>query len=252
MRIVLQGTPGNLYVPTAADLPADRDLRQSFFRYVNISGRNLSLYNLQDVDILDSVATNVRLPGSQRTDYLMSRRVNWSGAIIPSDISSYNHDLVVESYRQLSAFHPVLSRVIARVSSSYINSWRDSIFDVMQSLNITKEQARDQYIAVVGNSRPRLTKRLRDHVRNGDIKDTPPNTVRPINAYPTSDGQTLDLSAIPLGLDRYAAARLLESQFSEYWFYVGQLDPHPIIITLRRNRLDGTPPWDWFKNAWPS
>src|SRR3990167_10259108 len=100
MRTVYQGTPQQPYRLLASDLPADRDLRQSAWRYVDFSGFDLSTYDMRDMDIWDCVGRNVVLPDGGRTDYIQSRRTDWTGASIPPDVSSYIHDLVVEGFAQ--------------------------------------------------------------------------------------------------------------------------------------------------------
>jgi hypothetical protein len=255
-RVVLTGTPGNLLVVTAAMLPADRDLRGSFFRYVDGRNRNLSQFDLRDIDILDSDMRAVTLPTGGKTDYMMSRRTNWRNAVIPDDLSSYNADLVVEAYRQLAPNNEVLSKVIARISADYKNSWQDSIHDVMVQLGVTKEEARTRYNNVVGSRYPRLRERLRQHVVSNLIKDTPPNTVKSASAYPLAvpQGETIDLSAFPNTgqLDRYQTALDLEAAYPEYKFWVGQLDPHPILVIYKRELIEGELPWGWWSGAWPS
>lgn len=252
-RVVLTGSPGALYRPTKADLPEDGDARDAFLRYVDLSGLDLSKFDLRNSDILDCDARGVILPADNRTDYMQSRRTNWRNAVIPADVSSYNHDLVVECYRQLNPNHPVLKRVIARVGDGlYDKSWRDSIFDVMQGLGVTKQQALDSYRLSLLGKRPKLLDRLKQHVRDDDIRQAPPSTRRPLDAYPASGGETLDLSAFDFGVDRYECSRRLEREFPAYWFYVGQLDPWPIILTISSDRVVGEPRRDWWTAAWPS
>jgi len=100
MRTVLQGTPTRYRRLRAGDLPADRDLRQSYWRYVDFASYDLSPYDLTDTDILDCKGAGSILPDGDRTDWLISRRTDWTGAVIPADVSSYNHDFVNEVTKQ--------------------------------------------------------------------------------------------------------------------------------------------------------
>src|SRR3989304_4365040 len=101
MRTVLIGAPLALYRLLPSDLPADLALKHSFWRWVDFSGFDLSAYDMRDMDVIGCNGAGVTLPEG-KTACLMSRRTDWTGAVLPSDISSYNHDFVVEKYRQAS------------------------------------------------------------------------------------------------------------------------------------------------------
>lgn len=145
-RIVVTGQPGRLRKLRMRDLPADLNLSKSYLRWVDLDGRNLSAYKMEDMDIIDCDGSGVTLPPGDQMQYLMSRRTDWTGAIIPADVSSYNHDLVVEVVRQAMPGLSGLDLQVAQVIESYIGgsyntSWNDGYWQVMDQLGLSQGDA---------------------------------------------------------------------------------------------------------------
>lgn len=248
-RIVLTGAPGALYRPTPADLPADKDLSHSYFRYVDASGFDLSLYDLTDVDILDSDCRNVILPA--KIDYLMSRRTLWTGAKIPATVSSYNHDLVVEALKQryvlaTAANKPRLQRVYQWVAADYTHSWQDSIWQLINVGGYSVTQIRNAFNAAFAPY-PGLLSRLKSHLDRSMWQQASPSLVQNLTAIghtPDDGSPTVDVTGVLSGLDRWANARALEVAFGGFW-YVAMLDPHPVVFWAGRVNDP-----DWWQSAW--
>lgn len=257
-RVVIQGTPGTYRVITPADIPST-DLRQSYFYWCDFSGRNLSNYDLRDIDVVNCRATNVILPNNIL--WMQSRNTDWTGATIPSGLH-LQHDLVYEYLRQRRATLPVAQR--PRVTTvmqnildfPYEASFRDSIWRVMQEHNLTKEQVRDFFINVFQN-RPKILALLRWHVQSNLV--TSQRHQRPdYSQYPImlQDGRKrfIDVrDAITLTPDRYQAARDLEAwllpRYGPYAAWFEQVTPWPLAHTMPLSRFIGTPEFGWWRKA---
>ncbi|KPJ64887.1 hypothetical protein AMK68_00190 [candidate division KD3-62 bacterium DG_56] len=259
MRTVLQGTPKKLYRLRERDLPDDYDLTNSFWHWVDFSGFDLSAYIMEDMDVYDSDGSGCALP-ENGTKWLMSRRTDWTGARLPSDVSSYNHDLVVEVMRQARPFLSGLPRqvaeiVIANVSASYHNSWRDSIYLVRMKLGITAQQALDNGLPMF-EGYPRLESRLRAMIVDGkgghpDPPDLSQDMTRVVGTW--GDRREENFSGIAfLGRDRWALARMMEQTLTQKYgpiieghAYVAQIEPYPRVFFHQSNNPD------WWKKMWP-
>ncbi|OGR89983.1 MAG: hypothetical protein A2V88_12315 [Elusimicrobia bacterium RBG_16_66_12] len=254
-RIVLTGTATKLRRLRAADLPADRDLRNSYLRYVDLSGFDLSIYDMRDTDIIDCVGRGVILPDFaagdlQATDYMQSRRTDWTGAKIPAIVSSYNHDLVVEVLRQaipsLSGVPLQAAQVVANyVSGDYARSWRDGYWQVMDKLGLDVDGVLANVLPAF-KGYPKLESRLRHHHDSGRISPVPPGFRSKADDFEFSvDGVNTVRENIAVALvgkyDRYALRQTLRTairtkyagwttlaQHYDIWF--AQLDPYPIFF----------------------
>ncbi len=224
-RIVKRGRPNALYRLTVTDLPADFDLRQSHFRYVDASGLDLSAYDCRHTDWIHCVCDNIILPDNRMTDNLYSRNSTWTGAQIPADISSLNHDVVQEVIRQAI---PGLRRTRARqmmtfcfnwMNFQYSHSWSNAIWTLINLEGYTlREVSRFAGEAFQGYLQ------LLDRLRNATLPDRSRSrlvpTLRPHIRPVLVDGgrETRDDGVWPNSLraawmleDRYLAAREIET-----------------------------------------
>ena len=260
MRTILVGTASKPYILTPADLPADHDLSNSYWRYVDFSptrrwSGDLSAYNMIDTDIIDCRAQNVILPDFaagdlQATDYMQSRRTDWTGAKVPAMVSSYNHDLVVETVRQAI---PALSGkplAVAQVIAAYIGgghdrSWRDGYWQVMNRLGMDADTALTNGLPMF-KGYPKLESRLKHHHNSRLISPVPPGFRSKADDFEFSvDGVNAVRENIAVALvnkfDRYALRQTLRTairtkyagwttlaQHYDIWF--AQLDPYPIFF----------------------
>jgi hypothetical protein len=129
-RFVREGSATALYRLLPSDL--SRDIRHGFLRRVDLSGHDLSRFDLQHMTLVDCVAQNVILPDGDRLNGLSSRNTDWKGATIPRDVSASNLDLVREVLRQARPALPTRTlrsaadRADAYLSASYGHSWVDA------------------------------------------------------------------------------------------------------------------------------
>lgn len=239
-RIVLTGSPGALYQLQAGDLPADFDLRYSFWRYVDFRNFNLSAYNMNYMDIYDSLGGGVTLPTNIRL--LESHRTDWTGAVIPgASLDNMMQDLISEEMRQRSA--TLTGRAKAAITASrnhldyriagdsaYFRSW-----STMPKAWADAGIATQLHINAAGTffaGYPKL-KRTFDQSAAWYTQQIPvasmprpPSTVAERAEY---DG--VDLRPYTVGsLDRWATARALEALFPQYHFKCIFLFPVRVII----------------------
>ena len=109
-RTVIVGTPRALERISLRDLPADKNLDFSFWRYVDFSGLDLSDYSMEDVDIIDYDAHGASLPECPFSQFRFP--VDNTGLVLHPDTSSFNHDLMAAMFQQASNFsEPVITRI---------------------------------------------------------------------------------------------------------------------------------------------
>ncbi len=253
MRTVLQGTSDRLYQLQRADLPDDFDLRQSYWRYVDFSGYDLSGYDMRDMDILDSDGSGSTIPN---TDWTISRRTDWAGATL-TDVSSYNHDLMVEVVRQANVTGRVLEMakaIDAAISRGYENSWQNNILHVITSLGLTIKQA-IPLAKEVFQGHPRLLSRFDYHASIGLISADRPGAGIGIDTeflVKLRENEKSRFDFFLTGTDRYIAAQAITKSYSdvEVVTHLGQLDPWPYPIVVSTSRV--RPVFGWWSTAWPS
>jgi len=263
MRTVLQGTPTRYRRLRAGDLPADRDLRQSYWRYVDFASYDLSPYDLTDTDILDCKGAGSILPDGDRTDWLISRRTDWTGAVIPADVSSYNHDFVNEVTKQRIPSLTGTSLSIAQgavaqfARDGYWISWRNLYHEAMTRLGIT---AREAYTATrdVFAGRPRMLARLMEQMTSRITSLSPGDGITTATPVKVKLADGTEPTRFDLFLtnatDRYLVARAIEQAYLtnrgvEVVAHVGQLEPWPAVQVVARTRAIGE---TWFAGSWPA
>lgn len=252
MRVVLTGAPGALYRPTATDIPS-ADLTNSFFRYLDLSGFDLSLYDLTDVDVLDCDCRNVLLPAA--IDHLMSRRCDWTGATIPATVSSLNHDLVIESMKQRASQVSTTVRnaglvVIKHMQSGgvtdYSTSWHDgfqALRDAYPSVSVATLRTR---IAQMFATRPRLAARLtKEYQKARSIQVTWPSWAA-VGVGGNTYDFTTDVAAA--NGDRWLLARSIEVTLNTLtaraWLcHVEQVEPWPFVEIIEAGGWTGVGNW---------
>lgn len=253
-RIILTGSPRRLYKIKRNDLPRDLDITHSFFEYVDFSGFDLSDYDLRDSTIYNCLADGVTL-GEGKTEGMESRFTSWTGANLPTDLSSFNHDLVVENYRQAIAQNTDESRIIAKAlelvdDGTYLWSWNNTYYRMVNDLGLTKRQVLD-LVKRIHSSRPRLITRLQRHFDRDEINNLPALSEQDLTEVhvPYSD-QVLDISGDLLRTrDRWEQSRHLEALYPEVRFYVAINVPFPLVITLGRKCDVKDDEW-WWSEIW--
>lgn len=253
----IQGSPNNLRVVTPADLPRDRSLRDWYFRYTRCD-LDLSDYDLTNADVLDSNWNGVTL-GVGKTPYLNSRRTTYRGANLPSDISSYNHDLVVEMYRQApNASHPIIQYVINHVHQQYRNSWGTFFFGIQRDTRFTLQEIGAQ-AAIAQQGYTRIESRMAFHLSlpNGGAVEQPirfPGKARFSwfdKHIRLPDVIDLELDVRGIGLDRWAIGQMLSQRFHDIPFYVAMLEPDVVLINPGGDRFEAQRNPDWWMRYWP-
>lgn len=245
-------------------LPADLDLRQSYWRRVNFSNFNLSAYDMRDMDIIECVGDGCILPDRVRTDWLISRDTSWTGAVIPKDVSSYIHDLVGELIRQnigRLASKPAWALAAEQVRQNlrgYSSSWQDSLKVVRDADASAGAQDTPLF-----NDYPRIKARRTSHVQRDLITAGPPGADFKLDSVliglPSQSGTRLDLSGVLTtvrGSDRFAAARQVEAHTQGLgvatYCHVDQLDPWPHIQVMSQNLFVVPPAFGWWEARWPA
>lgn len=265
MRTVLTGTPEKLRRLRDRDLPGDRDLRQSFWQWVDFSDYDLSCFDMRDMDILDSVGARVILPsrdidGIAATDYIQARRTLWDGAIIPKNVSSLHHDFVREVIHQLSGGDPFFEGFVAYLGESYENSLGDALYHVRKRLGMPTDAAvgTEDKIGMAGKLRqnyPRLFFRLARLAQGEESVRSEPPAIRRNVVRVLLSGRAEDF-VVPLGVlddDRFIASQQLaeriEAEFGEpVWCHVSQNDPF-LQAKAGAKVIFNPTRWDWWHGA---
>lgn len=238
MRIVGAGTPDKLWTPTAEQL-LYKDWDNSFLQWVDLSG--LTIPRMQDADVIHWKGTNTTFANTDWTQFRFP--IDLSGAVIPSDLSSYNHDFVTEVSRRGMAL-PGLPGEVARADYEYLaqfygRSWSDTYFNTMKVLKLTIEEAYQPSLEVFAGY-TRCLGRLRYHYESGTVNVEPPNVETDLSAYKihaVGGDVTLDLrnDVAFLQYDRTAGAEMLSQNVkaqvdaSRLKFWIAQLHPYPVI-----------------------
>jgi hypothetical protein len=262
MRTVIEGRPNRYHRLRARDLPNDFDLRQSYWKYVDFSGFDLSAYDMRDMDILDCDGSGSTLPGNL-TDWMMSRRTDWTGAIIPADVSSYNHDLMVEVTRQakpsLSGDPLAMAEAIDEsISRGYGNSWQNNIHYVITKLGVTVPVGLPWAVEVF-QGYPRLLSRLDFHTSRNIVRpEGPGDNIGSDFEFLVKHASTNERRSFQWALtddDRYLTAQRIQNtvwpgKTGNYIAYVGQIDPWPWLTIVEEHRV--VPDFGWWAASWPA
>ena len=261
-RIVLTGTPTTLRRLRARDLPVDRDLSYSFWRWVNFSGQDLSAYNMTNMDIIDCQGDLSVLPGERRTDGLVSRRTSWGGVVLPADLSSLEQDLVSEALRQTFPSDNIIATVLAYLAGGYGRSFQDSIYNARQTLGFQNDPVGSNSTHIVTGLYarfPRLASRLVSHFQRSAVAATPPDITTDLNRLTflaDKDRLSVNVRAEVEGFsqyDRWAVARALELLLRQRLLdpdikvHVALLHPAPTIYIAGGNY--DAPAQGWWKPA---
>ena len=249
MRTIITGTPTQL--EKVRDLPLD--LTHSFFEYVDLSNLDLSKHDLRDATLYHCNASGVTL-GEGKTNWIESRFTDWRGATIPADISSYNHDLVSEVYRQAVPQSTDESRIATKAlalvdDKTYLYSWNNTLWRMIHELGLSYRQVNDLNKRIF-TGYPRLLERLQKHFGRDEINDEPALSRQNLKQVRVPYGGTLDLSKDILPThDRYAQSHHLESPYPDVRFYVATNVPFPIVLSLGRECDVKDEEW-WWTEIW--
>jgi hypothetical protein len=233
----------------ARDLPDDFDLTNSYWRYVDYSGWDLSPYIMEDMDIIECVGQNATFPQEgtaliqmRVTDPAIDKLALLDGAWIPPDASSYNHHFVVEGMRQaVNDTDPINIFVREYVAADYAHSWRDALYEAIQIFG--QQQVYDALVIAFAGF-PRWLSRLEEHyaLRNWgpwspwktDLSAVPIQGIRNRTQY--------DLRFALSTNDRYLLARNVENAVTtnpdiprlNVWF--AQRIPESVMFWADRER----------------
>lgn len=252
MRTVFVGTEANPYRLRLADIPADRDLSFSFWRWVDFSGRNFPNFNMTDMDIINCDGRNAYLSNS--IGGLTSRRTNWRGARIPPNVSSAQHDLVAEVMRANAGTDPELQQLAQVVNDylrgDYTRSWADAFPYVRQQMGWTNTEPGSNLtkLRAILDGYPNILRRLIQNAKASAWGSTPGGAfTTDLSAVPVySANRTVDLRPYRdlATLDRWAFARSLELVFPDTKFYIKRLEPTPVVLAMDANFAVGS----WWLN----
>ena len=250
MRIVGIGTRSSLWQPSAAEL-ALLDWDNSFFEWADLS--RLIIPPFRDGDLHHYRAVNTIF---DNLDWTIMRHPIDLAVTVPPDVSSFNHDLVVEVFRQASnSSHPVIQLIIGRVDDgTYRNSWRDTLWHTINDLRLPRATVLAEWkTALTGY--PRLLQRLVE-TSNQELRPNPATRTSSVWVK-LAQGQVTDNLAVHLtGTDRYLAARAIEADVEARHgepvvCHVHQLDPYPAVAVVARSRIF-RPDFGWWKGYWPA
>ena len=196
MRIVLTGTD-------------PLDLRGSFYKEEDLTGQDLSAYDVRFISLADCTARNVILPDN--IDYLYSRRTDWSGARIPPLVSSLAHDLVLEVMRHHTAKqgtreYGAIEWVISHVGASYENSWNTAIWHLVNVMGLTRKQVWDYFSVHAFAGYQRLLNRLQSELV-GELRSEAP-------AYSVTELRVRDPRETPKDMKQVYGERIYTLPFS--------------------------------------
>ena len=246
MRIVGIGTKSNLWKPTAKQLTLP-NWDQSYLEWTDLSG--LIIPPFQDGDLRNYKATGTVFGNTDWT--IMRDPIDLTGSTIPNP-SSYNHDLMAETFRRASnASHPVVQLMIAR-ATDYHNSWLDTLWHTVNDLGLDRDTVLAEWEKALAGH-PRLLLRLTIETRR-EFYPEPMSRTSVIRMKLSSGEVAEDLSVQLQGTDRYIAAQLVgdevEARHGEPVVrHVHQLDPWPAVKVVAANRVVGD---DWWQKSWPA
>lgn len=252
MRTVIIGAPASFRVLTPADLPVDLSLRHSFWRWVDFSGFDLSAYDMRDMDILDCNGTASKL-GLGKTAMLMSRRTTWTNAVLPADISSYNHDFVIEVYNKAllgtltNSIRASVTLMRNYVQGGYARSWQDAIQQLVNS-GLSVAQMRTRF-TLVFSPYPKILSRMEQHLTTKLWRPTAPNWRREKIEV---EGLIINVAGHISGSDRWALARMLEQLILaergvQIKCHFLQLDPFPVLRAIDQTDPQWEDPLWWLR-----
>lgn len=222
MRLIGIGTKDKLWQPTSQQL-ALPDWDNSFLEWVDLSG--LKLPPMRDADCFHYKATGTTF---QNTDYTQFRYpIDLTGVVLPADISSYNHDFVVEIMKRSSnATNPAIKLIFEHVAASYLHSWSDVIYRVIHEIKLSPDKTRE-VMAESFIGYPHLLTRLAWHMDNYSWRAWPPDTE---NTSIGLDDEREELASyLGTSKDRWAVREMLRSVTNKE-LYILQSIPHFVIL----------------------
>lgn len=256
MRIVGIGTKDKLWRPSARDL-ALSNWNDSFLDQVDLS--KLKIPQMQNADVFSYKATGTTF---QNTDYTQFRfPIDLTGAVLPPDTSSYNHDFVVEIMgRATNADHPAVKLVHDHVAASYRHSWNDSIYRAINELGITPDEAEAAW-AEAFTGYDRVQSRLQQHMSQKAWSIDPPDTatdLQRVTFRAISDEPEVDLRShfSFASKDRWAMSRVLKDYLSSRYdvtrlsVWITQLVPNPTLFLVGQEVIESEHE-DWLRRHWP-
>lgn len=248
-RIVGVGTKDILWKPTSIQLSLS-NWDNSYLNWADLSG--LKIPPLRDGDCLNYKATGTTF---QNTDYTQFRfPIDLTGAKFSSDVSSLNHDFVMEISRQASnADHPGMKFLIGYGAASYTHSWQDSIYRFINDIGMTPEEVREMLnVAFAGYNR--LLARTIWHINKKAWSVDPPDTHTDLTQLRlASDDLKVNLSSMFVSNDRYALRETVRTsvktwhKLPRFDLWVAQAVPHHTVFV---NRTGDSDP-NWWQGMWP-
>ena len=187
------------------------------------------------------------------TQYLTSFMSDWSGCILPPDISDLKHDLVVGVARRRLNTVTGLEReagelMIAHIAASQMNSWLDVEYRLADELNFSDAKIETTFLKLF-QGYSKLEKRLLRTLSGKEGPKQAESTMhRPTKIEITVAGERIDLLRDPRmkGEDRYAIERKLEKP--GWRIHIYSLHPWPHAIAANKSLLGNRSGWwDW----WP-
>ena len=253
-RIVKTGTPSRLYRLKRNDLPGDKDLTHSFFEYVNLSGFDLSEYDLRDSTIYHCNAHDVKL-GEGKTNWMESRFTDWTDSDLPSDISDWSWDFIKTIFDQHTPANPRESDVITKAMAvgqddTYLHSWNEILHSEETEMGLTRGEVHTTNISLMAGY-PRLLSRLDKMQTDDRIKPGSLVANMDLTHYtPPYTDVELDLTPDILNThDRFEQALHLESVYPGVRFYVAANTPFTYVLSLGRDCSVKDDEW-WWSEAW--
>lgn len=174
--------------------------------------------------------------------YLTSFMSDWSGCILPSDVSSLDHDhvmgIVQRRLPELALADKQAAEIVYQnVAASYFNSWLDSEFQLVEA-GIAPSEIR-RIFGILFKGYPDLLNRLKDTLdgKEGE-RSAIPIQKRPIPNLLQTNTEIVDLDRDPRvkGEDRWAIAEKLSSPDLGVW--IRTMHPFPRATAALRDGLD--------------
>jgi hypothetical protein len=248
MRTVIIGKPNKIEKVLPKDLPKDNDLNYSFWRWVDFSGLDLSDYNIEDMDIIDSIGDNSILPDA--IGNLVSRRTTWKNAKLPQHMPTGLHDLVAEAVNQTDL---VVGSFAKEWLNTYTGSWSDGIPGVDKLLGGV--EWRIEFLNKFKLMFPRLAQRMVWQIETNQLVERPAKReIANIVFDKVWFGDEYldlkdDLGSSKDQYDRWAYARLIEklldTKSKQAEVYVHSLYPEPLITVIPPNSINPNEAKKW-------
>lgn len=250
---------------TARDLAPmlrDPDWRSSHFERVAFpDGTDFTGVDLRDCSFIECRVRNAVLPGhdigdTAATDYIWSWHTDWTGAVLPSNLSMFHREFITEMFQQIAINHPHrIHTLFAQWIKDNSDTWTgvgtvQRRLALMESGDLPPREWVTQYL----EPWPRIQAHAYHAVQLAEHGG--PETVAPLTRIRVDpdNGFDFNLTDLPTRdrylLDQDLSQRMTERKGAPWKVHVYTLEPDCRVISMARKRLGEDDRWDWWPGAW--